>query len=71
LKSSQEMKEKEEHSYQMLTQWEIELNMMEDWLGNPGTKEDCPRDAIVNNEENLQPKKKMDEVGIVLAQEEC
>jgi hypothetical protein len=65
------MKEKEDNSYHMLTQWEIDLNMMEDWLGNAGTKEDCSRDAIVNNEENLQPKEKMDEDGIVLAQEEC
>jgi hypothetical protein len=32
------MEEEEEHAVHMLTQWEMEVRMLEDWLGNIGTK---------------------------------
>jgi hypothetical protein len=38
---SQEIEEEEDHTVQMLTQWDKELRMLEDWLGNLGTEEDC------------------------------
>jgi hypothetical protein len=41
----------------MLTQWEKELKLLEDWLRNPGTEEDFQRDAVVKNEENYSPRR--------------
>jgi len=32
------MEEEEEHTFHVLTQWDKELRMIEDWLGNPGSK---------------------------------
>jgi hypothetical protein len=46
LTSVKEMKE-EEHSDQMLTQWDMELRMLEDWLCHPGTKEDFHKETIM------------------------
>jgi hypothetical protein len=31
----------EEHADKMLTPWEMELEMLEDWLKNPGPVNDC------------------------------
>jgi hypothetical protein len=63
--SSQLMKGEEENSDKMLTQWEQELNFLEDWLSNPGTKEYCPRDVVVKSEEDFQPEEKLENVGLV------
>jgi hypothetical protein len=67
LKSSQEMKE-EEHSDKMLTQWEKELKMLEDWLRNPETEEDYQKDAVMKSGEEFQPEEQLDEVGLVPTQ---
>jgi hypothetical protein len=47
-----------------------ELKMLEDWLSNPGTEEDCQRDAVVKSEEEFQPEEQLDEAGLVPAQGE-
>jgi hypothetical protein len=31
----------EEHADKMLTPWEMELEMLEDWLNNPEQVDDC------------------------------
>jgi hypothetical protein len=50
LTSSQvEMREEEEHSNKMLTQWEKELKLLEDWLSHPETEVDCHEDAVVKS----------------------
>jgi hypothetical protein len=41
--------EKEEHSYEFLTQWKKELKMLEDWLKNPELEKDC-QDAFMQRE---------------------
>jgi hypothetical protein len=33
--------EKEEHSDELLTQWEQEMKMLEDWLDNPEPEDGC------------------------------
>jgi hypothetical protein len=33
--------EKEEHTVGFLTQWEMDLEMVEDWLKNPYLEKDC------------------------------
>jgi hypothetical protein len=38
LTSSQEMREEEEHTVHILTHWEKEVRILEDWLSNLGTK---------------------------------
>jgi hypothetical protein len=37
--------EEEEHTVEMLTQWEIELRMLEDWLDNPEPTNDTRRQS--------------------------
>jgi hypothetical protein len=69
LKSSQERREEEEeHSDKMLTQWEKELKMLEDWLRNPETEEDCQKDAVMKSGEEFHPEEQLDEVGLLPAQ---
>jgi hypothetical protein len=46
LKYSQEKKE-EEHSDAILTQWETELKILEDWLDNPTKKEDYQKETVM------------------------
>jgi hypothetical protein len=47
-----------------------ELKMLEDWLSNPSTEEDCQRDAVVKSEEEFHPEEQLDEAGLVPAQGE-
>jgi hypothetical protein len=54
----------------MLTQWEKEIRMLEDWLENPRTKEYCQRDAVVKSGEKSQPKEQLDEDALVPTQGE-
>jgi hypothetical protein len=35
--------EEGEHTVEILTQWEIELRMLEDWLDNPEPTDDCQK----------------------------
>jgi hypothetical protein len=49
LTSAREMKGEEEHSDKMLTQWEKELKLLEEWLSNLVIEEDCQRDAVVKS----------------------
>jgi hypothetical protein len=37
----------EEHGYKMLTPWEKELEMMEDWLNHPEPVDDCHEQTIM------------------------
>jgi hypothetical protein len=55
LKSSQETKQEEENSDQMLTQWEKEFKMMKDWLDNTDTEDNFQKDVVVKIEEEFQP----------------
>jgi hypothetical protein len=53
----------EEHSGSILTQWEKELKMLEDWLNHPKIEEDYQRDAIMKNSKgNLQEGKSPEEI---------
>jgi hypothetical protein len=52
-----EMKGEEEHTDKMLTHWEKELKLLEDWLGNPGTKGYFPRDTVVKNGDKFQSRR--------------
>jgi hypothetical protein len=45
--------EEEEHTVEMLTQWEIELRMLEDWLDNPEPTDDCQKTVMqISGEEH-------------------
>jgi hypothetical protein len=46
--------EKEENSDELLTQWEQELDMLEDWLKNPEPVDDCHEETVMQiaGEEN-------------------
>jgi hypothetical protein len=37
----------EEHAYMMLTPWEMELEMLEDWLNHPEPVDDCHEQTIM------------------------
>jgi hypothetical protein len=53
----------DEHSGSTLTQWEKELEMLEDWLNHPKIEEDYQRDAIMKNRKgNLQEGKSPEEM---------
>jgi hypothetical protein len=54
--------EEGEHTVEMLTQWEIELRMLEDWLDNPELADDFQKTVMQNSGEehstiaqNFQP----------------
>jgi hypothetical protein len=41
---------KEEHADNMLTPWEMELEMLEDWLNHPEPVDDCHEETIHAND---------------------
>jgi hypothetical protein len=41
ISKSSQGEEEEEHIVEILTQWEMELRMLEDWLDNPESKDGC------------------------------
>jgi hypothetical protein len=53
-------REEEEHAGKMLTPWEMELEMLEDWLNHPELINDCHEETIMqmlveeNSEELLR-----------------
>jgi hypothetical protein len=39
----------EEHADKMLTPWEKELEMLEDWMNNTGPVNDCHEQTVLHN----------------------
>jgi hypothetical protein len=60
----------EEHSYQIITQWEKELKLLEDRLILPDIEEYFPRDAVVKSGEEFQPEDQLENVGLVPAEKD-
>jgi hypothetical protein len=52
----------------MLTQWEKELEMLEDWLNNPEPEEGLPRDSHAKIGGEYQPEEQLEEAGVVPAE---
>jgi hypothetical protein len=52
----------------MLTQWEQELKILENWLDNLETEKYCHREAVMQVKKEFQPKEKLDEYGLVPSQ---
>jgi hypothetical protein len=46
ISESSQGEEEEEHTVEMLTQWEIELRMLEDWLDNPEPADGCQKTVM-------------------------
>jgi hypothetical protein len=46
--------EEEEHTVEMLTQWEIELRMLEDWLDNLEPTDDCQKTVMQIQEKSIR-----------------
>jgi hypothetical protein len=42
------MTAKEEHADKMLTPWEMELEMLEDWLNHPEPVDDCHEETVMH-----------------------
>jgi hypothetical protein len=54
--------EKEEHTVEFLTQWEMELKMLEDWLDNPEPEDGFQEIAMP--EETCQHEEQLEEAGV-------
>jgi hypothetical protein len=55
----------------MLTQWEKELRMLEDWLCHPDIEDDFPKETFMQSKEKFHPKEQLEIVGVAPAQEEA
>jgi hypothetical protein len=53
---------KEEHPVEFLTQWEMELKMLEDWLDSPEPEGGCQEIAMP--EETCQHEEQLEEAGM-------
>jgi hypothetical protein len=54
--------EEEEHPVEFLTQWEMELKMLEDWLDNPEPEDGFQE--IAKPEEMCQHEEQLEEAGM-------
>jgi hypothetical protein len=64
----------EEHTVKMLTPWEMELEMLEDWLNHPEPVDDCHEETVMQmmtaalrsaakGESEFQSEEQLEEVG--------
>jgi hypothetical protein len=60
--------EKEDHTVELLTQWEMYLKLLEDWLDNPEL-EKYFQDAVMERVVECQHEEQLEEVGDVSAEE--
>jgi hypothetical protein len=61
--------EEEEHTIELLTQWEMELEILEDWLNNLGPEGGFQETVMLDGEE-YQPEEQLEEAGVEPTQEE-
>jgi hypothetical protein len=61
--------EKEEDIVDLFTHWEMDLNMLEDWLDNQEPEDHCQKIAMLEGEE-YQHEEQLEEVGVEPRQED-